>query len=79
MRRRGTYVICDVCGNSMFLKNLKRYPAGGWKYVRKLKADICPRCVSRRSRLIEQGNTNLSWDEILTMSLRKKSDDILVS
>ena len=68
MRRRGVHLDCDVCGRSMFLKNLDGYPFGGWQRDEKLKLDICPVCVKKHEQLIEAGMT---WEEVIKVREKK--------
>ena len=66
MRRRGTFVICEACGRDMFLKTLKGYPGKlGWKYVRKLKADICPACLVRKEQREKRYGRKIDWEEMV--------------
>lgn len=74
MRRRGTYLLCDVCGQSMFVKNLKNYPFSGWEYDKKLKIDICPSCVTRNKKARQAGMT---WSDIIEVYRKKLWDSVL--
>lgn len=64
MRRRGTMLICDVCLSSIFVKNLESYSKVGWKFIRRTKEDVCPRCVSVKATYEKRHNTKLTWDDL---------------
>jgi len=65
MRRRGTWLTCDIClQGSVFLKNLNYYDKSGWKYIRRTKMDICPRCVKAKERYEKQRNTKITWSDL---------------
>lgn len=72
MRRRGTYLICDACTRTVFLKNLDGYSASGWKRVAKYKADICPKCVAKKVRIEKEQGIKVSWDDVV-LSRRVKN------
>ena len=73
MRRRGTWVTCDIClQGSVFVKNLEYHEKSGWKYLRKTKTDICPRCVKAKERYEKQYNTDLTWHEVRELFCRNR-------
>lgn len=72
MRRRGTYLICDICTNGIFVKNLKPYKQSRWKRIGRLKVDICPNCAELYGAMIDASDKKLSWDDIV-MSVRSKT------
>lgn len=64
MRRRGTWLTCDIClTSSVFVKNLDGYEKSGWKYIRRTKMDICPRCVRAKAEFEKRHSTKLTWDD----------------
>ena len=77
MRRRGTMLICDICHNSVFVKNLKNYNKSKWKRVESCKQDICPECsnLCRRWLHAEPAQDNLY--ELFRIVHTKKKDTIL--
>lgn len=65
MRRRGTWVTCDIClQGSVFVKNLDYHNKSGWKYIRRTKTDICPRCVKAKERYEKQYNTKITYSDV---------------
>lgn len=77
MRRRGTMLTCDICRNSIFVKNLRLYSRSWWKFVPKSKMDICPSCVLKKATYEKQKNTKITWEELAELTCRKKTDILL--
>ena len=65
----------------MFLKNLRGYPGKfGWKYVRKLKADICPACVAQKKQGEKVYGRRIDWEELVsTPAADEVNRDVVVS
>lgn len=74
MRRRGTWLTCDIClTSSAFLKNLNEYNKSGWKYIRRTKTDICPRCVKAKEHYEKQRNTKITYDDLRQLLYRDRT------
>lgn len=78
MRRRGTMLTCDICTQSIiFVKNLKPYNESGWKFVRKAKIDICPKCVLAKAIYEKRHNTKLTWYDLRELLYRDNEHTML--